>query len=232
MRLLSHAFPAGSARAQAYAPGSRGPAGGSPGAPPGACSPRPFFPALSAQPGGVARGSPLARASGATGGRTGGLWPGFSRAAGLSAELPIGFWGSPHPWPPGEGSGPRVWSGQGVWGADRRLIVVLGGNFLPGEGSLPSPLTFFPLPMISARGEGSGTFLYFCSSPPDPPGCALGNFSIFLLFCGFSSEISIIFPFLSSEKFRSGSIVLLGDFVFSCSYLPIPPRAKNELKGK
>jgi hypothetical protein len=50
------------------------------------------------------------------GGRTGVFRSGFSRAAGFAAELPIGFGGSSHPCPPGEDSGPRVWSGQAVWG--------------------------------------------------------------------------------------------------------------------
>ncbi len=102
------------------------------------------------------------------GGRTGVFCSGRSRAAGFSEELTIGFGGSARPCPPGVGSGPRVWSGQGVWVADFLLSFVSGGSFLPGEGSLPSQLTFFPLPVVSARGEGSGNFFVFLFLQPGP----------------------------------------------------------------
>ncbi len=75
-------FPADSARAQARALGSRGPADISPGASPGTCSPRPLLPALSTQPGGVTRGSPLVRA------RTRVFRSGFSELPGFQQNYP------------------------------------------------------------------------------------------------------------------------------------------------
>ena len=173
---MSHASPALAARADARAARSCRTAIPSPEVP---LSPRPLCTTLSAQPEGGARGSTLARVRGATVGGSRGFSSGFSRWSGLSADLPIGFFGSPRPWSPGEGSGPRVWSEQGICGADLYLIVARGGNFLPGEGSLPSPLTFFLSPGLSARGGGSGIFSSFSLLNPGPPGCALDKISGF-----------------------------------------------------
>ncbi len=186
---MSHASPAGSARAQARALGSRGWqfAGGPAGhmlSPP--TIPRPFRPTRRGCQG-TAAGSGEWCDEGENQGVMFGIFPSCRV---FQQSLPIRFGGSTHPCPPGEGSGPQVWSGQGVWGADLLLIVVLGGSFLPGEGSLLSQLTFFPLPVVSARGEGSGTFYIFdppTRTPQDAPSEIFQDF----FFCRFSSEISM-----------------------------------------
>ncbi len=142
----------------AHALGSRGPAGSSPGAPPGTRSPRPLFPALFAQPGGVARGPPLARARG--------VLLGIFPSCRVFSRVTHRIWGVRPPMSARGGLRAWVWSGQGVRGADLLLIVVLGGSFLPGEGSLVSPLTFFPFARCFGSGGGIRDFFVFLILQP------------------------------------------------------------------
>ncbi len=88
-------------------------------------------------------------------------------------------------------------------GADLLLIVVLGGSFLPVEGPLLSPLTFFHLLVVSAQGEGSGTFFIFdppTRTPQDAPSKIFQDFS-------FSAVFPPKFPCFVRLKLSLGSFV-------------------------
>ncbi len=178
---MSHAFPAGSARALARALGSRVPAGSSPGPRRARALPAHYSPPFPPNPEGLPGdrrwlGRVVRR------GENRGILFGIFPSCRVFSRVTHMIWGVCQPCPPGEGSGPRVWSGQGVWGADLLLIVVLGGSFLPGEGSLLSQLTFFSLPVFSARGRDPGLFYIFdppTRTPLDAPPEIFQDFSFF-----------------------------------------------------
>jgi hypothetical protein len=87
------------------------------------------------------------------GGRTGV----FCRADRVFSRLTHRIWGTTHPCPPGEGSRPRVWS---VWGLTS-FSLSFWAAVSAGGGFSSFTTNIFPLPIVSARGEGSGSFLYF-----------------------------------------------------------------------
>ncbi len=79
----------------------------------------------------------LARASGATGGELGCSVRDFPEMPGFGRVTHM-IWGVNPPLFARGGLRVPGLVRTGVWGADLLLIVVLGGSFLPGEGSLLS----------------------------------------------------------------------------------------------